>query len=363
MTTVNARRAVLVANFDCERTWGGGAPLPARVARRLAPLAPLMRALVPADVSWRLAGMGAPVEAEADEALLAWGALGDAPEQELDDGVTRASFPLAVSTPNAMPTSDEALWALLLAATPHRAAAIAGSDRREVASLHDALGIAFGPMHHVDTMGELQAVLATSAAPFVLKPSLTAAGRDRVVVAQSSDFRTFDIARGLLRDHGRAIVEPWVTRTRDVGQAGLLTSRGELHAFAPHEIVTSSDGTFIGARVHADDAWLPAPWRAQLAAAFVAAAQTLAHVGYRGPFGIDAFAYQTAAGEVFRPLCEINPRLTFGWLAQAWARRLGSPGLLTLRRPSPAQGPTALALTTPVAASSPAAWFVPAPAA
>jgi hypothetical protein len=84
----------------------------------------------------------------------------------------------------------------------------------------------------------------------------------------------------------------------------------------------------------------------------------LTQVGYCGPFGIDAFAYQTADGEVFRPLCEINPRLTFGWLAQAWARRLGAPGMLTLRRPSPALAATALALTAPAAA-----WFVPAPAA
>ena len=40
---------------------------------------------------------------------------------------------------------------------------------------------------------------------------------------------------------------------------------------------------------------------------------------------VDAFAYRDGDGtRRFHPLCEINARLTFGWIARALAARLGT---------------------------------------
>jgi len=64
--------------------------------------------------------------------------------------------------------------------------------------------------------------------------------------------------------------------------------------------------------------------------------------GYTGPFAIDAFVHRGAGGRALHPLCEINARYTFGWIAHALRRRLATtrlgftpapPGATTLIAP------------------------------
>ncbi|HEY6177644.1 MAG TPA: hypothetical protein VIX73_24470, partial [Kofleriaceae bacterium] len=44
---------------------------------------------------------------------------------------------------------------------------------------------------------------------------------------------------------------------------------------------------------------------------------------YRGPFAIDAFVYRDGGAARLHPLCELNARYSFGWIARGLARRLG----------------------------------------
>jgi hypothetical protein len=102
---------------------------------------------------------------------------------------------------------------------------------------------------------------------------------------------------------------------------------GAVVQHAPHRIRCDARGGFIGIEL-AEPALAPAD-RDQLAAAVVAAGRAIAAVGYAGPFGVDAFVYRERGGTVTRlhPLCEINARHTFGWVARGLHRRCGATAL------------------------------------
>ena len=136
--------------------------------------------------------------------------------------------------------------------------------------------------------------------------------------------------------------EPWCRRTADVGCCGLIAGAapGDVALAAPHRLIVDARGGFRGV-VIADEgagrADLDAGEHARLTDAATAAGHALGAVGYRGPFGIDAFRWRDGTGaERFHPLCEINARLTFGWVARAWAERLGEPVALFV---GPGPGP------------------------
>lgn len=352
--------AILLANFDCERQWAKAAPLPNRIVRRLEPWTPLLAAIAPSATPVRLVTMREWSSMQAADAaacqtanagFVAWGAVAPALTPP-PDALATALVATSLATPSlrAMPSDANARWALLTRHRPNVAAALAASNRRAISKLSATFPMPFATCYAVDSMADVLEILQTNDHAWVLKPSLTAAGRERVVLRRDADTQALAVARGLLRDRQHCILEPWVARTRDLGQAGLVTPT-ELYAFPPHELAVASDGAFTGVRVRAEDdlrARWPAAWLEALGAALRTAAAWLRALGYEGPFGIDAFAYRTEQGEAFRPLCEINARLTFGWLAQSWARRLGTNGELTFRAPA---ADTAVKLAS-------AAWFV-----
>jgi hypothetical protein len=124
---------------------------------------------------------------------------------------------------------------------------------------------------------------------------------------------------------------------------GEVAADGAIAIAAPHRLRTDARGGFVG--VALDPAAPPAIAAPLVAIARAAAAQLAADTGYRGRFAIDAFTYRDAAGaEHLHPLCEINARLTFGWIARALAARLGAralgfdpppPGATVLIAPGP----------------------------
>ena len=93
----------------------------------------------------------------------------------------------------------------------------------------------------------------------------------------------------------------------------------------------------------------------------------LAQDGYRGPFGIDGFVYRGSDGQTrVHPLCEINARLSFGFVARALARHREA-GAVTLRlgsgpipRSPPAQDRSAriIPLLDPAPDDPTSAWLV-----
>ncbi len=347
--------AALIGNLDCEVTWTGGPPLPAAVMARLARLATTLRALSPEGVAddevalW----LPAPVPAAAIAAgvgpqprlvtgawprarsVLPWGACTGS-----DSGSDSGSDPGSGSDSGSDAGSGswrEALWAVKAVTVD---VARAASDRRLAAALAGALGVALPGATTITSVDELRAHLAAGGAgasptgAWVVKAVVTSAGRERVrrtgeLVDQATATR---IAR-LLARHGALVFEPWLDRLLDLGVGGVVEGAGRARLLPPHRPWCDDAGVVRGVVVD-DGAGLEPAWRAELARVAGAVATRLGAVGYRGGYVVDALVHRTASGPRLHPLVEINPRLTFGLVARAWAERTGAT-ILGLGGPPP----------------------------
>ena len=296
---------VVHANLDCEAAWAG-APLPPAVARRISYYAALLAALAPE---------GAEVEV--------WAPAAVDPARLLSPPPWTAPA-MRVGTP---PRADAA-WA--------DPAARAANDRRLALAVAAAHGAALPGQRTIASAGEIDLP-----GPWVCKAPWTAAGRDRCrgAGAPTAEQRT-RIERLLLRG-GALVLEPWCDRIVDAGVCARVAADGRVTEHPPHALIADARGGFLGIEL-APPALEPAE-RARLSELVAAAGAALAQLGYAGPFAIDAFAYRDGDRRRFRPLCEINARLSFGWIARALAARLGTqrlgfgpapPGALVLIAPA-----------------------------
>ena len=283
---------VVHANLDCEATWAGVA-LPAIVQQRISLYGALVAALAPA---------GADVEVWVPAAI--------------DAGRLRAApgwMPPAVRV-GAPPRAD-----LRWAAPDARAA----NDRRLALAVAREHGVALPGARELRELRELDELgVLAPAGSWVCKAPWSAAGRDRChgEGAPTPEQRT-RLAR-LLARAGALVLEPWCDRLADAGVCARVAPGGRVTTEAPHGLVTDARGGFLGIDL-APPALEPHE-RAQLDALARAAGAALARLGYAGPFAIDAFAYRDGRARRFHPLCEINARYTFGWIARALAARLGA---------------------------------------
>lgn len=282
---------VIHANLDCEARWAGG-ELPGRVAARVSLYAALAAALAPGE---------GPVEVWAPAAV-------DAARLCAPPGWTPPR--MRVGTP---PRVDLA-WA--------DPSARAVNDRRLALELATHQGVALPGARVIDHVDELAALPGR----WVTKAPWTSAGRDRChgEGAPTGEQRT-RIGR-LLAKFGALVLEPWMDRLVDVGACATVHADGDVTAWPPHGLVTDARGTFLGITLappalHADEA-------AALTAVVELVGRRLAAHGYRGPVAVDAFAYVGPSGaRAFHPLCEINARHSFGWIAHALHARLGTTRL------------------------------------
>lgn len=263
---------IVHANLDAEARWSG-LGLPAAVATRISWYGALVAALAPA---------GAAVEL--------W------TPRRIDAGRLALDRPLVLRT--GTPPRADLAWA--------DPAARAANDRRlalAVCALPGARAI-----HAVDEVD--------LAGPWVAKVPWTAAGRDRCRGEGPPTLEQRARLGRLLARCGALVLEPWCERLVDAGMCGWLAADGTLTPYPAHALRCDARGGFTGIDLAAP-ALAPGEL-AQLERALAAAATALAAQGYAGPFAIDAFAYRDAAGaRQFHPLCEINARYTFGWVARA----------------------------------------------
>lgn len=281
---------VIHANLDCEATWAG-VPLPREVARRISLLGALTAVLAPT---------GAEVEvwtpAEVDPARL-----------RAVPGWTPPA--LRTGTP---PRADLA-WA--------DPAARPANDRRLAVTVAAALGVGLPGARVIAAVDELLAIEG----PWVAKAPWTSAGRDRCHgEGPPTDEQRRRLAR-LLERFGALVVEPWLDRVLDVGVCATVGADRRVTVELPHGLAVSPRGQFLA--IELPPPALLAAEASQLAATVAGVGAALAARGFVGPFAIDAFAYQVAGERRFHPLCEINARYSFGWIARALARRLGTSRL------------------------------------
>ena len=298
---------VVHANLDCEATWAGGS-LPPAVAGRVSYYAALLSALAPE---------GAPVEV--------WAPAPVDPARLREPPRWRAPAMRVGAPPRA-----DARWA--------DPAARAANDRRLALAVAAAHGAALPGQRVIASADEIDLP-----GPWVCKAPWTAAGRDRCRGDGPPPPEQRARLGRLLAKSGALVLEPWCQRIADAGVCARVEPDRSVTAHPPHTLVTDARGGFLGIDLAPPP--LTPPELSQLAQLVHAAGAALAATGYTGPFAVDAFAYvHEDGGRRFHPLCEINARLSFGWIARALAARLGAtrlgfgpppPGAAVLIEPAP----------------------------
>ncbi|HTR55579.1 MAG TPA: hypothetical protein VMJ10_33105 [Kofleriaceae bacterium] len=269
---------IIFANLDQEARWSG-LGVPAHVARRLAELSPLLRALAPAgeDVS--------------------------------------------------IVTERPARWDLAWADPGAKVV----NDRRFALAVARELGCALAGARAIDSLDGVE-----WPARWVCKAAWSAAGRDRLLGAGAPSGPLRARVASLVARAGGAVVEPWLDRLSappdggvarpdeagpferitDFGACGTVDATGAIIAHPPHVLVVNARGGFRGIERRAPE--LEPHERAELERVFAGAGAALARAGYAGPFGIDGFVYRDPAGRrALHAMCEINARYTFGHVAHA----------------------------------------------
>ena len=279
---------IVHANLDCEARWAN-VTLPQKVQQRISLLGSLVAALAPAD---REVEVWVPAAIDGTRVV----------------GTPRPSA-MRVGTP---PRCDLA-WADPLAKPVN--------DRRLALELAREHGVALPGAKVIARADDIDI-----AGPWVTKAPWTAAGRDRCHGdgAPTTEQRT-RITR-LIETFGSLVLEPWCDRIVDTGVCATVAPDGLVQAHPPHALLTDTRGGFLG--IDLAPPALEQSERDQLAMLVAAAGSTLCDHGYAGPFAIDAFAYRDRDGaRRFQPLCEINARFSFGWIARALHQRAGTTKL------------------------------------
>lgn len=165
--------------------------------------------------------------------------------------------------------------------------------------------------HYVESRGELERALTSSARAWLLKRPLSFAGRGQLRWFGSTDARQSAwIEASLLRDG--LIVEPLVEPLLEVSVHGFVRlDRGyELGRVCVQNV--TRHGVARAVRL-AQEGELEASETAALMSSAGRVAEALLAAGYFGPFGIDAFRYRDGGEVGFCALSEINARYTIGF--------------------------------------------------
>jgi hypothetical protein len=332
----------LYGNLDCEARWAGVA-LPEAVQRRISLYATLFAACAPDDPE----PGGAPheiwVPRPIDPARLVahprWtppivhaGGPASSPPMTATATIPTTAPPATAPPATAPPATTPPATTPPAPATPRidlawaDPAAREANDRSRTLAIAAALGVALPGACVVGSLDELDAHVAGFAGaaprPWVCKARWTAAGRDRAHGAGGRVGGELRARLGrMLERFGPLVFEPWLDRVVDLGVCGEIAADGAVVVAEPHRVVTDPRGGFLGIELApAIDRAIAEPLRTT---AHAAAALVAAQTGYRGPFAIDAFVYRDAGAHHLHPLCELNARYTFGWIARGLARRLG----------------------------------------
>jgi len=160
---------------------------------------------------------------------------------------------------------------------------------------------------------------------FVLKPRFGTSGRGRASGGAGGDTR-WHAALARLAERGGALLEPWLTRSWDASVQLFIDEAGEAELLGSLLQLLSPAGVPRGHRGSIDASGRVSSLLArdaELCEAALQIARSAAAAGYRGPCGVDAFAYRDAesGAESLRPVVELNARFTLGTVAIGHALR------------------------------------------
>ncbi len=195
-----------------------------------------------------------------------------------------------------------------------------------------ALGQTLPHTHYIESVEALLAVLQSPGPyrEFILKRPFGFAGRERRKAhIEGLDASTQGFAERTFRAGQGLQVEPWLQRGRDYAMHGYLTPTGRSFRGPLMRQQCDAMGRWEYSG-YAESGELDAAFLGLLEREFDATASALGHLGYFGPFGIDAFEYLDAHGQrAFQPRSEINARFSMGYprplLEQALAHEESGP--------------------------------------
>lgn len=125
----------------------------------------------------------------------------------------------------------------------------------------------------------------------------------------------------LFRENGVVALEPWQERIQDMAANFQVDESGQVREFRGHETVNSRDGYFLGIQV-TPSGQPPEAWRPLMERTARSLAGALHGIGYSGPVGMDAYAWNGPSGTTLRPCVDVNARLSMALPAHGLSRRL-----------------------------------------
>lgn len=170
---------------------------------------------------------------------------------------------------------------------------------------------------HIFTSQLLSKQLNTSPPnyPFVVKSNYGNAGFGITVIDTEKKLQQLQQSlKKKLRDKRDFILEPWLTRIRDISTIAMLDKNGNLQDIFHYEALVSSKGSFIGNKKTPS---LPENILTRITTDLSKIASDLHQEGYFGPLGVDSFTYQFGTEEKLASIIEINGRHTMGFILRS----------------------------------------------
>ncbi|HET6323754.1 MAG TPA: hypothetical protein VFG04_03560, partial [Planctomycetaceae bacterium] len=182
----------------------------------------------------------------------------------------------------------------------------------------------------IRTLHELDQVLSEATklpGGWVIKANFGMSARERILARRSTP-RAQDVewARRRLDLGAPIFFEPWVESVAEFGCQFSIPTSGKPTLAGITGLLTDQQGTYRGSRLAEDCGTGPSHLiEPSVFEVVERAAQRVQRLGYFGPLGIDVMRYRTADGETeWRPLQDINARLTMGRVALGWRRLLAA---------------------------------------
>ncbi len=167
---------------------------------------------------------------------------------------------------------------------------------------------------YAQNQAELSALLVPADHDWLLKRALGYAGRGRKKL-RAGEISAADQAwiDASLRTGDGLQVEPWVERQLDFALHGWIEEDGQCTWGQVTVQVVDAFGAWQSSAIAAPGVISESEFALMISEA-KRTAVALHSAGYFGPFGIDAFRWVAATGEVrFQPRCENNARYSMGW--------------------------------------------------
>ncbi|MBX9652067.1 hypothetical protein K2Y11_00465 [bacterium] len=160
---------------------------------------------------------------------------------------------------------------------------------------------------------------------WTLKPRFGSSGRGRLPgTFLRVELPALPGAQSRLIDRGGVILEPFLDRTVDVSSQFFVHSKGEVEVLGTLAQVLSTSGSYDGHTGRIVDGQFHAgsEFDTRHIDDSLKLVHEVAEKGFRGPCGIDGFAFRVNEGIHFRSLVELNARFTVGTIVIGLLRRI-----------------------------------------